>query len=137
MSGWWHAHVHSTYSAQDGMPRVEDLVATAVENGQPALGLTDHGIMGGSLALYRHCRKAGIAPLAVVLVATLPSVAVAESEAAAGLKILLTNDDGYQSPGIQALREALSGAGHEVVLVAPEAMADQIIAWLDARGMRG
>lgn len=34
--------------------------------------------------------------------------------------ILLTNDDGYQAPGITALYEALNKAGHDVILVAPE-----------------
>ncbi|MDH3428371.1 MAG: 5'/3'-nucleotidase SurE [Gammaproteobacteria bacterium] len=35
------------------------------------------------------------------------------------LRILLTNDDGYDAPGIQALRAALVAAGHDVILVAP------------------
>jgi 5'-nucleotidase len=35
------------------------------------------------------------------------------------LNILLTNDDGYQSPGIHAVRQALESAGHNVTLVAP------------------
>lgn len=35
------------------------------------------------------------------------------------LNILLTNDDGYDQPGIQAEREALLKAGHHVTVVAP------------------
>ncbi len=35
------------------------------------------------------------------------------------LHILLTNDDGYQAPGIQALQQALNDAGHRVSMVAP------------------
>lgn len=35
------------------------------------------------------------------------------------LRILLTNDDGYSAPGINALRESLLAAGHEVTVVAP------------------
>ncbi len=35
------------------------------------------------------------------------------------LDILLTNDDGFDAPGITAVREALLDAGHEVTLVAP------------------
>ena len=35
------------------------------------------------------------------------------------LNILLTNDDGFDAPGIMALREALTEAGHNVTLVAP------------------
>ncbi|WP_291791678.1 5'/3'-nucleotidase SurE [Brevibacterium sp.] len=35
------------------------------------------------------------------------------------LDILLTNDDGWDAPGITAAYEALTGAGHSVTLVAP------------------
>ena len=35
------------------------------------------------------------------------------------MRILVTNDDGIQAPGIAALAEAAVGTGHEVVLVAP------------------
>lgn len=35
------------------------------------------------------------------------------------LRILLTNDDGYDAPGIKAVREALLRVGHKVTLVAP------------------
>jgi len=39
--------------------------------------------------------------------------------ASSGKTILLTNDDGYQAPGITALYEALTAANHKVILVAP------------------
>lgn len=35
------------------------------------------------------------------------------------LNILLTNDDGYNAPGIRAVYKALTAAGHHVTLVAP------------------
>lgn len=35
------------------------------------------------------------------------------------MKILLTNDDGYQAPGINALDSVLTGLGHEVWMIAP------------------
>ncbi len=38
---------------------------------------------------------------------------------AAPLEILLTNDDGYRSPGIEALHKVLRDAGHHVTRVAP------------------
>ncbi len=37
----------------------------------------------------------------------------------ASLNILLTNDDGYDTPGIKAVHKALITAGHRVTLVAP------------------
>lgn len=36
------------------------------------------------------------------------------------MKILISNDDGINAPGILALVRAFSGAGHEVVVVAPD-----------------
>jgi 5'/3'-nucleotidase SurE len=41
------------------------------------------------------------------------------SNATHGKTILLTNDDGYQAPGITALYDALIKANHDVILVAP------------------
>lgn len=38
---------------------------------------------------------------------------------AAALDILLSNDDGYNTPGIQALQTAFKAAGHNVTIVAP------------------
>ncbi len=40
-------------------------------------------------------------------------------DAARALDILLTNDDGYRAPGIEALQAALSAAGHRVTMIAP------------------
>jgi len=47
----------------DGAARVDELVRAAVEDGQPALGITDHGNMYGVLDFYAACRKAGINPV--------------------------------------------------------------------------
>ncbi len=47
----------------DGAARVKDLVQAAVEDGQPALGITDHGNMYGVLDFYAACRAAGINPV--------------------------------------------------------------------------
>ncbi len=38
---------------------------------------------------------------------------------ALALNILLTNDDGWQAPGIQSVFKTLTAAGHQVTLVAP------------------
>lgn len=62
-------------------------------------------------------------PFRLVLVALLltgiaPACLSAQSSPE-DLRILLTNDDGYQAPGIQAMHDALLEAGYDVVLVAP------------------
>ena len=39
------------------------MAARAAELDQPALGLTDHGVMNGAVDLYKACRKQGIKPI--------------------------------------------------------------------------
>src|SRR4051812_15520172 len=58
-----HLHVHSEYSLLDGACKIDALAARAAEFGQPALGLTDHGVMNGAVELYKACRKHGIKPV--------------------------------------------------------------------------
>jgi DNA polymerase III subunit alpha len=58
-----HLHVHSEYSLLDGACKVDALAARAAEFEQPALGLTDHGVMNGSVELFTACRKQGIKPI--------------------------------------------------------------------------
>jgi DNA polymerase-3 subunit alpha len=58
-----HLHTHTEFSMLDGAARVKDLVKAAVEDGMPALGITDHGNMYGVLDFYAECRKAGINPV--------------------------------------------------------------------------
>jgi len=58
-----HLHVHTEYSMLDGAARIDEVVAAAAADGQPAIGITDHGNMYGVLDLYRAARKAGITPV--------------------------------------------------------------------------
>jgi DNA polymerase-3 subunit alpha len=47
----------------DGAARLDELVSKAVEDGQPALGITDHGNMYGVIDFYKECKKQGIKPI--------------------------------------------------------------------------
>jgi DNA polymerase III subunit alpha len=58
-----HLHAHSEYSLLDGACKIEAMAARAAELDQPALGLTDHGVMNGAIDLYKACRKHGIKPI--------------------------------------------------------------------------
>ncbi len=58
-----HLHVHTEYSMLDGASRLDEVIAAAASDGQPALGITDHGNMYGVLDFYRGCRDAGIKPI--------------------------------------------------------------------------
>lgn len=46
------------------------------------------------------------------------------------MHILLTNDDGYQAPGIAALAKVFSGAGHKVTVAAPDRERSASSHWL-------
>jgi DNA polymerase III subunit alpha len=58
-----HLHAHSEYSLLDGACKIDAMAARAAELGQPALGLTDHGVMNGAVELYKACGKHGIKPI--------------------------------------------------------------------------
>src|SRR5882757_3450309 len=58
-----HLHVHSEYSLLDGACNIDALAQRAAEFGQPALGLTDHGVMNGAIELYKACQKHQIKPI--------------------------------------------------------------------------
>ena len=58
-----HLHVHSEYSVLDGACQIDALAERAAAFGQPALGLTDHGVMNGAVEHYKACKKHGIKPI--------------------------------------------------------------------------
>ena len=58
-----HLHAHSEYSLLDGLSRIESLVQRAAELNQPALALTDHGVMHGTIEFCRACNSHGIKPI--------------------------------------------------------------------------
>ena len=58
-----HLHVHSEYSLLDGLSKVDKLVQRAKSLDMPALALTDHGVMFGTIAFYEAAKKAEIKPI--------------------------------------------------------------------------
>ncbi|MGW6577150.1 5'/3'-nucleotidase SurE [Streptomyces sp. NPDC054945] len=70
-------------------------------------------------------RRKRVLPLAALLLCTpalagtAPAVAAPRTAPAGPLRILLTNDDGYNAPGIRKAFERLTAAGHDVTIVAP------------------
>jgi DNA polymerase-3 subunit alpha len=62
-SSFTHLHTHTEFSMLDGAARVSEVVAKAAADGQPAIGITDHGNMYGVLDFYKAAQKAGIKPI--------------------------------------------------------------------------
>ena len=58
-----HLHLHTEYSMLDGAARIEDVVRAASTDGQPAIGLTDHGVLYGAVEFYTQATQAGITPI--------------------------------------------------------------------------
>ncbi|NCG40264.1 MAG: PHP domain-containing protein, partial [Actinobacteria bacterium] len=58
-----HLHTHTEYSMLDGAARVSEVVGAAASDGQPALGITDHGNMYGVLDFYKACKEQGVKPI--------------------------------------------------------------------------
>src|SRR6202008_2328531 len=58
-----HLHLHTEFSMLDGAARIAEVVAKAAGDGQPAIGITDHGNMYGVLDFYRAAREADLTPV--------------------------------------------------------------------------
>lgn len=63
MSGYVELHCHSAYSFLDGASRPEELASRAIELGYPALALTDHDGLYGSMEFAQFARASGLQPI--------------------------------------------------------------------------
>ncbi len=58
-----HLTTHSAYSLQEGLALPYELVQAATASGMPALGLTDHCLLSGSVEFVKACKEAGVQPV--------------------------------------------------------------------------
>ena len=56
-------HVHTEYSPQDGLSKIDKLVERVKNLGMPACAITDHGNLHGIIEFYKECKKAEIKPI--------------------------------------------------------------------------
>ncbi len=63
MDNFVHLHLHTQYSLLDGANKISEVIKRAVELGQPAIAITDHGNMHGAIEFYDEAKKAGIKPI--------------------------------------------------------------------------
>lgn len=96
-----HLHVHSTYSILDGFSQIKPLVARVKELGMPAVALTDHGTMFGTIEFYNTALKEGVKPI-IGLETYLSARRMADRDPqrdkrSAHLLLLAENMTGYQN----------------------------------------
>jgi DNA polymerase-3 subunit alpha len=58
-----HLHLHTEYSMLDGAARIADVVAAAAADDQPAVAITDHGVMYGVVDFTKAAAAAGVKPI--------------------------------------------------------------------------
>ncbi|MDO9088808.1 MAG: DNA polymerase III subunit alpha [Burkholderiaceae bacterium] len=58
-----HLRLHSEFSVVDGTNRIDDVVAAASADGQPALAITDLNNLFGAVKFYKACNAQGVKPL--------------------------------------------------------------------------
>jgi DNA polymerase-3 subunit alpha len=96
-----HLHVHSEYSLLDGACKIDALAQRAAEFGQPALGLTDHGVMNGAVELYKAARKHGVKPIVGCEIYLVDDHRPKQSQPARSernhLTLLAADDEGYRN----------------------------------------
>ncbi|MBC7602812.1 MAG: DNA polymerase III subunit alpha, partial [Ramlibacter sp.] len=58
-----HLRLHTEFSVVDGTNRIDEIVAAAASDHQPALGITDLSNLFGAIKFYKAARSAGVKPL--------------------------------------------------------------------------
>lgn len=92
-------HLHSEFSTLDGLGKIPQYVAAAKRRGITALGLMDHGQLGGVFEHYHECRTNDIEPVLGEEFYYVPSVAerrAAKSQARFHVGILGKGEKGYR-----------------------------------------
>jgi DNA polymerase-3 subunit alpha len=58
-----HLRLHTEFSVVDGTNRIDDTIASAVADGQPALAITDLSNLFGAIKFYKRARAKGVKPI--------------------------------------------------------------------------
>ena len=102
MTGFVHLHLHTQYSLLDGTIKIRDLVRKVAELRMPAVAVTDHGGMMGTVDFYEKANQAGIRPIIGCEVYVAPGSrherkAGQNEDRAYHLILLAESDEGYHN----------------------------------------
>lgn len=96
-----HLHTHSHYSLLEALPKIEELVAASVADGQTALALTDNGNMYGAIDFYKEATAKGLKPILGVDFFVAPRTRYDKEhktdDNAGRIVLLAMNDAGYHN----------------------------------------
>ncbi len=100
-AGFAHLHLHTEYSMLDGASRVGEIMAAVAADRQPAVAMTDHGVLYGAVDFYGAARDAGINPILGMEAYLTPGSRfdrpTGESNVRHHITLLAYNDTGYQN----------------------------------------
>lgn len=94
-----HLHTHSHYSFLQALPKLDELVEKAKEEGMDAVALTDAGNLHGAIEFYKAATKEGVKPILGVdaYVAPASRHAREHGEKRSRLVLLVENMTGYKN----------------------------------------
>ena len=58
-----HLRLHTEFSVVDGVNRIDEVVASAAADGQPALAISDFNNLFGAIKFYKAARGKGVKPV--------------------------------------------------------------------------
>ena len=108
-----HLHVHTEFSMLDGAARVKDLVKAVKADNQPAVAITDHGVLYGVVDFTKAAQVAGVKPIIGIEAYTTPGSRFdrppRSEDTRYHMTLLATNDVGYKNLMALASRAYLEG----------------------------
>ncbi|MGE5247980.1 MAG: DNA polymerase III subunit alpha [Verrucomicrobiota bacterium] len=102
MKNFVHLHLHSQYSLLDGTIQFGPLIRRVKELGMPAVAVTDHGGMMGTIDFYEEALRGGVTPILGTEIYVAPGSREERKIAPTGeyayhLILLAENETGYRN----------------------------------------
>jgi len=108
-----HLHVHTEFSMLDGAARVKDLVRAVAADDQPAVAITDHGVLYGVVDFTKAATAVGVKPIVGIEAYITPGSRFdrppRRDDIRYHMTLLAINDTGYRNLMKLASRAYLEG----------------------------
>lgn len=98
LQNFTHLHVHHEYSTLDGLGTAEKYCKRAIELGQKAISITDHGNVDGAIKFCKVCSNYGVKPIVGMEAYIVPDLLKKEKgEQKFHMNLLAMNNEGWQN----------------------------------------